>query len=233
MRILLVEDDRTLCRTIELMLTTRGFSIEIARTGEEAIEFAEIYDFDLMLLDLGLPDMSGLDVVRALRRGKIVTPVIILTGADGVETKVKVLTAGADDFIVKPVHFDELAARMQAVIRRARGYAHSVIQIGDLTVDLDGKRVKYQDTTVALTVREYETIELLALRRGKTLSKSLMMSLLYGGLDEPEPKIIDVFVCKIRKKLALVGAPFSLIETIWGGGYRIGEADYQPLADAA
>jgi two-component system cell cycle response regulator CtrA len=144
---------------------------------------------------------------------------MIITGAEGVETKVKALANGADDYVVKPFHKDELIARMQAVIRRSRGFAHSVIRIGELTLDLDAKRVQIGSTPVHLTGREYQLVELLALRRGKTLTKDVFLTSLYGGQDEPEPKIIDVFICKVRKKLAMAGAGKSLIETVWGGGY--------------
>ncbi len=233
MRILLVEDDRTLCRTIELTLLAKGFTVEIARNGEDAIEFGEVYDFDLILLDLDLPDMTGLEVLKTLRRDKVNTPIMIITGSEGVETKVKALAGGADDFVVKPFHKDELIARMQAVIRRSKGFAHSVIRIGELTLDLDAKRVQIGQTPVHLTGREYQLVELLALRRGKTLTKDVFLTSLYGGHDEPEPKIIDVFICKVRKKLAMAGAGRSLIETVWGGGYLMRDPDSAPLSEAA
>jgi two-component system cell cycle response regulator CtrA len=218
-------------------LLAKGFVVEIARNGEDARDLGELYDFDLILLDLDLPDMSGLEVLRDLRREKVQTPIMIMTGSDGVETKVKALSGGADDYICKPFHKDELIARMRAVIRRSKGFAHSVISIGELTIDLDAKLTYIHGQRVHLTGREYQTLELLALRKGKTLNKELFLNSLYGGVDEPEAKIIDVFICKLRKKLTLAGGGKTLIETVWGGGYMMrdpaADGAGQPIATAA
>jgi len=223
MRILLVEDDRTLCRTIELTLLAKGFTVEIARNGEDAIEFGEVYDFDLILLDLDLPDMTGLEVLKTLRRDKVMTPIMIITGSEGVESKVRALAGGADDYVVKPFHKDELIARIHAIVRRSKGHAQSVINTGDLVVNLDTKTVEVTGARVHLTGKEYQMLELLSLRKGTTLTKEMFLNHLYGGMDEPELKIIDVFICKLRKKLANASSGKNYIETVWGRGYVLRE----------
>jgi two-component system cell cycle response regulator CtrA len=224
MRVLLIEDDRTTARSIELMLQAGGFLVEAVNAGEDGVDLAEVYDFDLILLDLNLPDMSGLEVLRTLRRGRNATPVLMLTGALEIESKVKALKLGADDYLTKPFHKDELVARAQAIIRRAKGHAQSTITVGDLSIDLDAKLVHINGKRIHLTGREYQTLELLALRKGKPLTKDVFLASLYGGLDEPGAKIIDVFICKVRKKLALETDGRHIIETVWGGGYVLREA---------
>jgi two-component system cell cycle response regulator CtrA len=224
MRVLLIEDDRMTARSIELMLQAGGFLVEAVTAGEDGVDLAEVYDFDIILLDLNLPDVSGLEVLRTLRRGKNNTPVLILTGALEIESKVKALKLGADDYLTKPFHKDELVARIQAIVRRAKGHAQSTITVGDLTIDLDAKLAHVNGQRVQLTGREYQTLELLALRKGKPLTKDVFLSSLYGGLDEPGAKIIDVFICKVRKKLAPHTDGRHAIETVWGGGYVLREA---------
>ena len=233
MRVLLIEDDKMMARSIELMLTASGFMVETAGCGEDGVELAEVYDYDVVLLDLSLPDISGLDVLRTLRRGKVETPVIVLSGAGEVTGKVKALTLGADDYMTKPFHREELVARLRAVIRRSKGHAQSQITVGDMTIDLDARIVHVNGQRVNLTGREYQTLELLALRRGKTLTKDIFLTGLYGGQDEPGPKIIDVFICKLRKKLAPATDGRHVIETVWGGGYVLREADEAAAQTAA
>ncbi|MBW8813138.1 MAG: response regulator transcription factor [Caulobacterales bacterium] len=233
MRVLLIEDDRAMARSLELMLTAGGFVVETVDRGEEGLELGEVYDYDLILLDLNLPDMSGLEVLRALRRGKVATPIMILSGTVEIEAKVKALSLGADDYLTKPFHKAELVARLRAVIRRSKGHAHSTISIGDMVLDLDGKQVHVNGQRVHLTGREYQTLELLALRKGKTLTKDVFLSSLYGGLDEPGAKIIDVFICKLRKKLAPATDGRHVIETVWGGGYVLREAGGAAAVTAA
>jgi len=233
MRVLLIEDDRLMARSIELMLATSGFIVEKTGVGEDGVDLAEVYDFDLILLDLNLPDMSGLDVLRTLRRGKNNTPILVLSGTLEIESKVKALSLGADDYMTKPFHKDELVARLRAVIRRSKGHAQSLITIGDMVIDLDSKIVQVNGTRVHLTGREYQTLELLALRKGKTLTKDVFLSSLYGGMDEPGAKIVDVFICKLRKKLAPATDGRHVIETVWGGGYVLREADEATVQSAA
>ena len=168
------------------------------------------------------PDMSGYKVLRSLRVSKVKTPILILSGLGGIEDKVRGLGFGADDYMTKPFHKDELVARIHAIVRRSKGHAQSVIQTGDLVVNLDTKTVEVSSQRVHLTGKEYQMLELLSLRKGTTLTKEMFLNHLYGGMDEPELKIIDVFICKLRKKLALAGAD-NLIGTVWGRGYMIRE----------
>ena len=219
MRVLLIEDDSATAQSIELMLKSEGFNVYTTDLGEEGVDLGKIYDYDLILLDLSLPDMSGLEVLRQLRVGKVNTPVMILSGTAEIETKVKTLGGGADDYMTKPFHKDELVARIHAVVRRSKGHAQSVIKTGDITVNLDAKTVEVCGNRVHLTGKEYEMLELLSLRKGTTLTKEMFLNHLYGGMDEPELKIIDVFICKLRKKLAVAADGNHYIETVWGRGY--------------
>ena len=219
MRILLVEDDPATSKSIELMLTHANLNVYATDLGEEGIDLAKLYDYDLILLDLGLPDMNGLDVLRQLRVSKVDTPILILTGADDTENKIKGFGFGADDYLTKPFHREELVARIHAIIRRSKGHAQSVIRTGEILVNLDAKTVEANGRTVHLTGKEYQMLELLSLRKGTTLTKEMFLNHLYGGMDEPELKIIDVFICKLRKKLATATGGENYIETVWGRGY--------------
>ena len=223
MRVLLVEDDPATTQSIELMLKSESFNLFTTDLGEEGVDLGKLYDYDIILLDLNLPDMSGYEVLRSLRVSKIKTPILILSGISGIEDKVKGLGFGADDYMTKPFHKDELVARIQAIVRRSKGHAQSVINTGDLTVDLDQKTVEVSGARVHLPGKEYQMLELLSLRKGTTLTKEMFLNQLYGGMDEPEIKIIDVFVCKLRKKLANASGGKNYIETIWGRGYVMRE----------
>ena len=219
MRVLLIEDDSATAQSIELMLKSEGFNVYTTDLGEEGVDLGKIYDYDLILLDLNLPDMSGLDVLRQLRVAKINTPIMILSGTAEIDTKVKSFGGGADDYMTKPFHKDELVARIHAVVRRSKGHAQSVIKTGDILVNLDAKTVEVNGSRVHLTGKEYQMLELLSLRKGTTLTKEMFLNHLYGGMDEPELKIIDVFICKLRKKLASATNGAHYIETVWGRGY--------------
>ena len=167
--------------------------------------------------------MSGFDVLRKLRVSKVKSPVLILSGLAGIEDKVRGLGFGADDYITKPFQKDELVARIHAIVRRSKGHAQSVINTDDLCVNLDNKTVEVNGARVHVTGKEYQMLELLALRKGTTLTKEMFLSRLYGGMDEPEMKIVDVFICKLRKKLASASGGKDYIETIWGRGYVMRE----------
>jgi len=232
-RVLLIEDDRMMARSIEMMLNASGFIVDKTDAGEDGIDLSGVYDYDLILLDLSLPDMSGLDVLRTLRRGRNETPIMILSGTAQIDSKVKALSLGADDYMTKPFHKDELVARLRAVIRRSKGHAQSLITVGDMVIDLDAKVVHVNDQRIHLTGREYQTLELMALRKGKAITKDIFLSSLYGGMDEPGAKIVDVFICKLRKKLAPVTDGRHVIETVWGGGYVLREAGAIPESTAA
>jgi two-component system cell cycle response regulator CtrA len=223
MRVLLIEDDRTIAQSIELMLNSESFKVYTTDLGEEGIDLGKLYDYDIILLDLNLPDMSGYKVLRSLRVSKVKTPILILTGLGGIEDKVRGLGFGADDYMTKPFHKDELVARIHAIVRRSKGHAESVINTGDLCVNLDAKTVKIGEVHVHLTRKEYQILELLSLRRGTTLTKEMFLNNLYGGMDEPVIKIIDVFMCKLRKKLANASDGKEYIETVWGRGYVLRE----------
>jgi len=228
MRVLLVEDDLSSARGLSLTLKAAGMVVDQADTGEEACELVKHYDYDIVVLDLMLPDMEGYEVVRRMRAARIETPVLILSGLSRPQAKVKGLAMGADDFITKPFDKAELLARMQAVVRRSKGFSQPMLRVGPLQLNLDSRDVLVNGRDVHLTGKEYAILELLVLRKGMVLTKEAFLNHLYGGMDEPEMKIIDVFICKLRKKLSQAGAP-SLIGTVWGRGYMMREPVAEPV----
>jgi two-component system cell cycle response regulator CtrA len=236
MRVLLIEDDLTTARGIALMLRSGGAVVDHADTGEEGLELVRHYDYDIVVLDLMLPDMEGYDVVRHMRAARVEVPVLILSGLSRPQAKVKGLALGADDFLSKPFDQAELIARMQAVVRRSKGFSQPVLRVGNLQLSLDSREVSVDGQPVHLTGKEYAILELLVLRKGMVLTKEAFLNHLYGGMDEPEMKIIDVFICKLRKKLAQAGAE-GVIGTVWGRGYMIRETlpetSLPPLAATA
>ncbi|MBI6630410.1 response regulator transcription factor CtrA [Pontibaca salina] len=219
MRVLLVEDDPTTSKSIEMMLTHANLNVYATDRGEEGIDLAKLYDYDIILLDLHLPDMNGHEILRQLRLARIETPILILSGADDTDNKIKGFGSGADDYLTKPFHREELVARIHAIVRRSKGHAQSIIHTGKIAVNLDAKTVEAEGQPVHLTGKEYQMLELLSLRKGTTLTKEMFLNHLYGGMDEPELKIIDVFICKLRKKLSTATDGESYIETVWGRGY--------------
>lgn len=219
MRVLLVEDDSAVAQSIELMLKSEGFNVYTTDLGEEGVDLAKMYDYDIILQDLNLPDMSGYDCIKQIRTAKVKTPILILSGLAGIQDKVKGLGCGADDYMTKPFHKDELIARIHAIVRRTKGHAVSLIQVGDLVVNLDTRTASVAGEPAKLTGKEYAMVELMALRKGSLITKEMFLNHLYGGMDEPEIKIIDVFICKLRRKL-----PPGTVQTIWGRGYMLGEA---------
>ena len=226
MRILLIEDDLIAARGVTLMLKTGGAVVDHATTGEEGLELTRHYDYDIVVLDLMLPDIEGFEVVRRMRVSRNDTPVLILSGMTRPQAKVKGLGLGADDFITKPFDKAELLARLQAIVRRSKGFSQPSLRVGPLLLNLDSHEVLVGDQPVHLTGKEYAILELLVLRKGMVLTKEAFLNHLYGGMDEPEMKIIDVFICKLRKKLTNAGAD-NLIGTVWGRGYMIREAARQ------
>jgi two-component system cell cycle response regulator CtrA len=227
MRVLLIEDDSATAQSIELMLKSESFNVYTTNLGEDGVDLGKLYDYDIILLDLNLPDISGFEVLRSLRVSRVKTPVLILSGLTGIEDKVSGLGYGADDYMTKPFHKDELVARIHAIVRRSKGHPQSVINTGDLCVNLDTKTVEVGGARLHLTGKEYQILELLSLRKGTTLTKEMFLNNLYGGMDEPEVKIIDVFICKLRKKLANASDGKDYIETVRGRGYVLCE----PSAD--
>ena len=229
MRVLLVEDDPTTSKSIEMMLTHANLNVYATDLGEEGLDLAKLYDYDLILLDLNLPDMPGYEVLRQIRLARVETPILILSGSDDTDSKLKGFGFGADDYLTKPFHREELVARIHAIIRRSKGHAQSVIHTGKIAVNLDAKTVEAEGKTVHLTGKEYQMLELLSLRKGTTLTKEMFLNHLYGGMDEPELKIIDVFICKLRKKLDQATGGFNYIETVWGRGDVL--RDPQPMPE--
>lgn len=220
MRVLLVEDDLIASRGVTLALKASGIIVDTTDTGEEALELTRHYDYDIVILDLMLPDMEGYEVVRRMRAARQETPILILSGLSRPSAKVKGFGVGADDFITKPFDKSELIARMQAVVRRSKGYSQPTLRVGPLQLNLDSREVLVTGNIVHLTGKEYSILELLVLRKGMVLTKEAFLNHLYGGMDEPEMKIIDVFICKLRKKLAQAGAD-NVIGTVWGRGYML------------
>ena len=208
-----------MARSVELMLTSESFNVYATHLGEEGVDLGKLYDHDIILLDLNLPDMSGFEVLRSLRVSKVRTPILILSGQASTVDKVKGLGIGADDYLTKPFHKDELVARIHAIVRRSKGHSQSVIQTGELVVNLETKTVEVDGARVHLTGKEYQMLELLSLRKGTPLTKEMFLNHLYGGTDEPEPKIIDVFICKLRRKLANACDGKNFVETVWGRGH--------------
>ncbi len=202
MRALVVEDDPVSTRLIEAALRSENIVFEPTDRGEDGIELAKLYDFDIIVLDLGLPDMDGYDVVRRLRAARVETPVLILSSAGETVDKVRGLTCGADDYITKPFNRSEFIARIQAIVRRSKGHSDSIIKTGKLMVNMDARSVEVDGRRLHVTGKEYAILELLSLRKGTTLTKEMFLDHLYGGMDEPELKFIDVFICKLRKKIA-------------------------------
>ena len=233
MRILLVEDDSSTAKSIELMLKTESFVVDSTDLGEDGLEIGKLYDYDLMILDLMLPDIDGYEVLRRLRSARVTTPVMILSGLTEPDSKVKGLGFGADDYLTKPFDKAELIARIHAIVRRSKGHAESVIRTGKLIVNLDTRTVEVNKQPLHLTGKEYGILELLSLRKGTTLTKEMFLNHLYGGMDEPELKIIDVFICKLRKKLSAATDGENYIETVWGRGYVLRDPDGQDAAQTA
>ncbi|HEV2263021.1 MAG TPA: response regulator transcription factor [Stellaceae bacterium] len=230
MRVLLIEDDSATAASIEMMLKSEGFICDTTDLGEDGLEIGKLYDYDIIVLDLMLPDIDGYEVLRRLRAARVRTPILILSGLNELDNKIKGLGFGADDFLGKPFDRRELIARIQAIVRRAKGHSESVIRTGKLTVNLDSRTVEADGAPLHLTGKEYGILELLSLRKGTTLTKEMFLNHLYGGMDEPELKIIDVFVCKLRKKLATATSGENYIETVWGRGYVLRDP---PGAEAA
>jgi two-component system cell cycle response regulator CtrA len=232
MRVLLVEDDLVAARAMSQLPKTGGAVIDTADTGDEALELARHYDYDIVVLDLMLPDMEGYEVIRRMRAARIDTPIIVVSGLSRPQAKVKALGIGADDFLTKPFDREELMARLQAVVRRSKGFAQPSLRIGRLQMNLQSREVSVDGTDVPLTGKEYAILELMVLRKGMVITKEAFLNHLYGGMDEPEIKIIDVFICKLRKKLAQAGV-HDLIATVWGRGYMVKEPSSAAAAGIA
>jgi two-component system cell cycle response regulator CtrA len=223
MRVLLVDTDVQAVAVIQRALKSSGAVLEHVETGEEAYQLAKRYDYDALIMDLMLPDTDGYEVIRRLRWASISVPILVLSSLTRPQAKVKAFSLGADDFLARPFDEAELGARIQALVRRSKGLSHSKINLGSIVLDMDSNIVTVDSETVHLTEKEYRILELLFLRSGSIVAKESFLNHLYGGNDEPDIKIIDVFVCKLRRKLAQAGAG-EVITTVWGRGYIVRDA---------
>lgn len=223
MRVLLIEDDSATANSVELTLASNGIVCDRATLGEEGVELGKVYSYDLIILDVMLSDINGYEVLLRLRSAKVKVPVLILSGLGNTDQKIKGLDCGADDYLTKPFNREELIARIKAVVRRSKGHTESMIKFDRVTLNLDTRTVEIDGTIVHLTNKEYAILELLAIRKGTVLTKEMFLSHLYNNSEEPEIKIIDVFVCKLRKKLADAAGGKNYIETVWGRGYMLKE----------
>lgn len=226
MRVLLIEDDSATAKGIVMTLQAEGFICDSTDLGEDGLEIGKIYEYDLIILDLMLPDIDGYEVLRRLRSAQIKTPILVLSGLSEIDDKVKGLGFGADDYLTKPFSKSELIARVHAIVRRSRGHSDSMIRTGRLTVNLQNRTALIDNAPINLTGKEYAILELLSLRKGTTLTKEMFLNHLYGGMDEPELKIIDVFICKLRRKISKILGEGDCIETVWGRGYVLRDPDH-------
>ncbi len=222
MKVLIVEDDPTTARSVELVLASKGIICDTVSLGSEGAKIGKVHSYELVILDLMLPDVDGYEVLLRLRAANIKVPVMILSGIDAPEKKVRAFGLGADDYVTKPFNNGELLARVEAIVRRFKGYSESIIRINDLEINLDSNIVTVEGNHIDLTNKEYSILKILAMKKGQVLSKKDLLDELYSGIDEPDIKIIDVFVCKLRKKLVDASSnKKDLIETIWGIGYSL------------
>jgi two-component system response regulator PhoP len=219
MRLLVIEDDMTLRETLVASLSEAGFAVEQAADGTEGLYFAQEYPIDLAIIDLGLPGMSGLDIIRQVRAEGKTFPILILTARDRWEDKVDGLSAGADDYVVKPFHFEEISARVNALLRRSGGWASSQLEAGPVSLDMSRQELKVNGAALELTSFEYKIIEYLMVRAGQVISKSELTDRLYDQDFERDSNVIEVFIGRLRKKMDPDNT-LQPIETLRGRGYR-------------
>jgi two-component system cell cycle response regulator CtrA len=221
MRVLLIEDDNSTIKSVALALKSEKIICNIAQTGNDGVDLGKVYDYDVILLDLVLPDIDGYKVIERLKAEKIKTPILILSGLSEASQKIKALDMGADDYLNKPFDKDELIARIKAIVRRSKGHCESRSRFGNFTINFDTRIIDANGILVHLTNKEYAILELLAMRKGRVVTKEMFLNHLYTGKDDPSNKIIDVFVCKLRGKLKQASGGVSYIETVQGYGYML------------
>ena len=219
MRLLIIEDDDTLRESLAAQLADAGYAVEQAADGREGLYFAMEYPVDLAIIDLGLPEVSGLDIIREAREKGKTYPILILTARDRWQDKVDGLSAGADDYVVKPFHFEEVGARVHALLRRSGGWASSVMTAGPVVLDMARQEVRVDNSPIELTSFEYKIIEYLMLRAGQVISKTELTERLYDQDFERDSNVIEVFIGRLRKKLDPANS-LKPIETLRGRGYR-------------
>jgi len=230
MHLLIVEDDPIVADVIGMTLEEAGDFKTTVNTIETALSELKHSRIDAIPLDLNLPDDEGTRLARLVRKNHMLVPILVISGNSGIDEKIAALGAGADGYLTKPFDRYELMANLDAIMRRTHGHGSATISVGNLIVDLSRNYAKVGEKRLDLTAKEFRIIEFLALRKGAVLSKDTFLSHLYGGIDEPEPKIIDVFICKLRRKLVDNGAKGLNIDTVWGQGYTLKEIrDYQAL----
>ncbi len=219
MRMLIIEDDDTLRETLARQLGAEGFAVEQAADGREGLYYAKEYPIDLAIVDLGLPEVSGIEIIREVRAAGKTFPILILTARDRWQDKVDGLSAGADDYVVKPFHFEEINARLSALVRRTGGWASSILSAGPVTLDMSRQELKVNEESVELTSFEYKIIEYLMVRAGEVISKTELTERLYDQDFERDSNVIEVFIGRLRKKLDPDNS-LKPIETLRGRGYR-------------
>ena len=224
MRILIVEDENTLRAQLVSKFRQKGFAVDEAADGEDALFFAKEYPVDIAVVDIGLPKLSGIEVIRQLRADGIAYPILILTARSRWQEKVEGLDAGADDYLAKPFHFEELHARVSALIRRSAGQSSPVIEFGSIQMDTRSQEVSVNGKTMDLTAFEYKLLHYLMLNNGKVISKMELTDHLYDEDADRDSNVIEVFIGRLRKKLDPDGS-MNPIETLRGRGYRFSSAD--------
>ncbi len=230
MRVLIIEDNYSTAQVIELALSSEGIICDRAELGEDGLQVSRLFEYDLIILDIMLPDIDGYEVLERIRKAKSKVPILLLSGLDDSEKKIRGLGGGADDCLTKPFNNRELVARVKAIIRRSKGHSESTIEVSDLVINLDKHSSHLATQDLHLTTKEQSILELMALRKGQIVTKDQFLTHLYNGIDEPELKIIDVFVCRLRKKIYEASKGINYIETIWGRGYSLKKPEEVPVS---
>ncbi len=223
MHLLIIEDDNAISDAIYDACTVRSFACEVTDNGSDGFDMIQLYDYSAVILDLMLPDMSGIDILKKTRAMRKDVPIIVLSGLSSTDDKVKCLSYGADDYLTKPFSKTELLARIDAVVRRSHGLVNNTVEIGPMLLDINKRTVSIYGKQIPLTSKEYLMLEILMLKKGTLITKEVFVNHIYCGMDEPDFKIIDVFICKLRKKIAAMTGGINVIETVWGRGYIIKE----------
>ena len=215
------------------MLAKESLVCDVTDLGRDSFVLSKFYDYDIILLDLAAPDTGSYKLLQQLRAAGVRAPILIVSQRGELDEKVKFLRSGADDFLTKPFDRRELVARVLAIVRRSKGHCESTIRTGKLAVNLDTRVVSVEDAPVRLTPKEYGILELLSLRKGTILTRGMILNHVYGGMDEPQPKIVDIFICTLRKKLARATGGSHYIETVWGRGYVLRDPVVMPTPTSA
>ena len=220
MKLLLIEDDITLVNQLVEALEKQGFTLDVSVDGEDGLYRSREFIYDLAIIDIGLPKLSGIDVIKQLRSEHSKLPILILTARSGWQDKVHGLKAGADDYLVKPFQMEELIARVQAMLRRAAGYSSSLLQLGPIKLDIETQEVWVNEAPLKLTLFEYKLLQYFMLHPQKVASKSVLADYLYDEDSDPDSNVIEVIVARVRQKIDPSNT-LKPIETLRGRGYRL------------